>query len=318
MHRRVSQEPQAISRKPQVAFTLIELLVVVAIIVILLAVLVPGLEKALRVAERAKCGANQRNIAQPCAIYAFENKRAFPRAANNGNTYGATAMDVRQTLSNPDPLAPITGSSGPTYAASAVGWGRLVITQQLPSTKLGEIIHCPSLDTTSGAPVNFGMDVAEYSANGSECAGGSTWVSNAAEDIDDRILASYNYRGRSYESTHGGGVIRMGKAGSAFVLSSDFISTHPTATNPNYGRKFHHGDGWNIAYGDGHASYYRDPNADKGDPATQGFVENTVIGDNSQFPGPNATYPNGTADAEINGEAVAGADEAVFDYFGKH
>src|SRR5688500_5378793 len=66
---------------PRRAFTLVELLVVIAIIVILLALLVGGLDRALKAAERSKCGANQRAIAQSCTAYALEYERTFPVAS---------------------------------------------------------------------------------------------------------------------------------------------------------------------------------------------------------------------------------------------
>ena len=59
------------------AFTLIELLVVVTILVVLLALLTPALDKAVEQAERAVCGANQRSIAAGAVMYAMENRKQF-------------------------------------------------------------------------------------------------------------------------------------------------------------------------------------------------------------------------------------------------
>lgn len=63
---------------PRHGFTLIELLVVVTIIVVLLALLVPGLERAVRAAEQAKCLANMKAVGTATGMYLTEYKRIFP------------------------------------------------------------------------------------------------------------------------------------------------------------------------------------------------------------------------------------------------
>lgn len=60
------------------AFTLIELLVVVTIIVILLALLTPALDKAIYQAEMAVCGARLKSIVTTVQLYAAGNKRHYP------------------------------------------------------------------------------------------------------------------------------------------------------------------------------------------------------------------------------------------------
>src|SRR5438132_1340483 len=94
------------------AFTLIELLVVISIIVILLALLVGGLERALKAAERAKCGTQQRSLGQNCATYALEYDRTFPSATNatNSATVAVTAMDMK-----------LANGTAPNYADTEVG-----------------------------------------------------------------------------------------------------------------------------------------------------------------------------------------------------
>jgi prepilin-type N-terminal cleavage/methylation domain-containing protein len=70
-------------------FTLIELLVVVTIIVVLLALLTPALDKAIYAAELASCGAQQHGIVAGAINYAMNNKRRYPyRAGTNESTSG--------------------------------------------------------------------------------------------------------------------------------------------------------------------------------------------------------------------------------------
>jgi prepilin-type N-terminal cleavage/methylation domain-containing protein len=74
---------------PRQGFTLIELLVVVTIIVVLLALLTPALDKAIYQAELLTCAANQRATMTGVTTYAMGNKRFFPQrdALNSGSQY---------------------------------------------------------------------------------------------------------------------------------------------------------------------------------------------------------------------------------------
>ena len=60
------------------AFTLIELLVVVTIIVVLLALLTPAVDRAIYQAEMLRCMTNRRLLATGSHAYAFDNKRFYP------------------------------------------------------------------------------------------------------------------------------------------------------------------------------------------------------------------------------------------------
>ena len=60
------------------AFTLIELLVVITIIVVLLSLLAPALDKAIYQAELVQCAGKLKAVASAVQIYAFENKRHYP------------------------------------------------------------------------------------------------------------------------------------------------------------------------------------------------------------------------------------------------
>lgn len=64
-------------RKSYAAFTLVELLVVVSIIVVLIAILIPSMENAMDVAQKAKCAANQHSAVTGTILYTQQNKGEF-------------------------------------------------------------------------------------------------------------------------------------------------------------------------------------------------------------------------------------------------
>jgi len=67
------------------AFTLVELLVVITIIVVLLAMLAPALDKAVYHAELAVCGAQQRAVTGNVLVYAAEHRRHYPNRVGVDN-----------------------------------------------------------------------------------------------------------------------------------------------------------------------------------------------------------------------------------------
>ena len=61
------------------AFTVIELLVVIGIIAVLLAILLPALEKVRENATTVKCATNLHTVGQSLAMYANDNHGNYPR-----------------------------------------------------------------------------------------------------------------------------------------------------------------------------------------------------------------------------------------------
>jgi len=59
-------------------FTLVELMVVITIIVVLLSLLAPAMERSVYQAELATCGAHLNGIAKGAATYAMDHKRSYP------------------------------------------------------------------------------------------------------------------------------------------------------------------------------------------------------------------------------------------------
>jgi len=66
----------------RIGFTLVELLVVVAILSVLIALLLPSLNKARYVAKKAVCASNQSQLARGLIIYATEYNSYFPSSGD--------------------------------------------------------------------------------------------------------------------------------------------------------------------------------------------------------------------------------------------
>jgi len=66
------------------AFTLIELLVVVSVIAVLLAILMPGLQKARRMGQAVVCRSHLKQWGQIYHLYAFDNENNLPQSIQGG------------------------------------------------------------------------------------------------------------------------------------------------------------------------------------------------------------------------------------------
>jgi prepilin-type N-terminal cleavage/methylation domain-containing protein len=80
------------------AFTLIELLVVIAIIALLMAMLVPALERARRGAQGIVCQSNVSEWGKIFALYAYDNEDRLPQSVAGGDLRLQEAYWIGATL----------------------------------------------------------------------------------------------------------------------------------------------------------------------------------------------------------------------------
>jgi len=81
-------------------FTLVELLVVITILVVLLALLAPALDKAVYQAELVRCAANLRAIGGGAINYAGDYRRMYPPHPGRGARVGGWQLSIGRNLTS--------------------------------------------------------------------------------------------------------------------------------------------------------------------------------------------------------------------------
>ena len=106
-------------RKPK-AFTLVELLVVIGIIAILIAILLPALQKARRSANTTKCLSNLRQIGQAFVMYTTDFKGVIIQPVQFDSNFSPTTVFWFQRLSAYMSKREVRGSAEPNSQISMV------------------------------------------------------------------------------------------------------------------------------------------------------------------------------------------------------
>lgn len=164
------------------AFTLIELLVVVTIIVVLLALLVPSLDRAIEQAQRAVCAANQDAVQTGSSTYAIQNRKDLISCRGREVEMSFVPKFDAQYGSRPDDknvdwLAALASvglaSSSPVIESDGV-----------PHHVPGKMWFCPSSDYPGYWDPNFGQ---QYCTSTQYYGGIETWRSRLGGTEDPGV-----------------------------------------------------------------------------------------------------------------------------------
>ena len=197
-------------------FTLVELLIVVAILALLMGMLLPTLQKAMKIAEDVVCKTNLRSIQPALALYAKDHEGYLPTASgpDNGTLYYETWNQM------------ITTGYGP----SKYGW--MPTASYIPKGAF----ECPSYEWNIGRRGCYGMN---WAMQGYDPAGRGDYIRNPYPYWEYKLSATLR-PGRVYlvgDTTrhppygHNSGFLRLG-----------------TTSTPT----FRHLEHCNVVFHDGH------------------------------------------------------------------
>ena len=238
--------------KPGAAFTLVELLVVIGIIALLIAILLPSLNRARETSNRIKCASNLRQVGQAMLLYAGENKGHYARTYYMpGSPLTDAVSPFTQTGAGAaSPFGGLKGFVGTNNVAAAIFL--LIRTQDVTP----EVFICPS---SSAVRENFGggSNSAQSRSNFTKLPDNLSY--SIANPYPDQTAVDAGYR---YTSTNSaefalGADLNPGKQGAYDVTAPNPSSTAAQMRQANSGN--HSAQGENVLYGDGHVEFVFDP-----------------------------------------------------------
>ena len=236
-----------IARK-QRAFTLIELLVVIAIIAILLAILMPALNRVKEQGKRAACLGNMKQLGLTWIMYADDNDDRIV----NGEAYSGT--DGRCVMPTSGRHAYEQWWTGDDCASGYQSGEQLPEETQLQAIRAGALYsYCKNVGLYR-CPTGIRGEMRTYtivdSMNGLRRDG--TYTGNVGVRVGRTVL----WVKKRMEITSPGPSKRLVFLDEGRVTPDSYAVHYLNATwwDPPFVR---HGDGSNVSYADGHAEYWK-------------------------------------------------------------
>ena len=250
------------------AFTLIELLVVVAIIALLISILLPSLSRARELSKRLVCSSNVKGMGTAFKIYANDFSENWPTVPfnddgadifyTNDGTAGGNPIEIG--WGDGDPI--VCGNKPNRQCMSDDSTETLTVTRCLfMLVRSGDVTPkqfiCPSsgdqIDPEQNIDLYYDFKDYENISYGYQVPYGP-YDSRASEDIDPRMGV-------------GGDKGPYGEEKAALPVTNDEWGAGGATMTPQTWKKYNSpnhggrgtGEGQNVLFGDGHASFEKSP-----------------------------------------------------------
>jgi prepilin-type N-terminal cleavage/methylation domain-containing protein/prepilin-type processing-associated H-X9-DG protein len=135
-------------------FTLVELLVVISVIVLLLGMLMPALNKARQISKRAACKGNLHSIAEALQMYLNDNRNTLPPAGHD--PYDMTNI-TNETYTGRPPVVCFLGNYI-TVPSNQIAQ----VYAQPPKRAYAKVLSCPADRNMSSGTQYYGMALFFY------------------------------------------------------------------------------------------------------------------------------------------------------------
>jgi prepilin-type N-terminal cleavage/methylation domain-containing protein/prepilin-type processing-associated H-X9-DG protein len=229
-------------------FTLIELLVVIAIIAILMAVLMPALNRAREQGKRASCLSNLKQLQMAWITYAMENDDRIV----NGEAYASG-----------DGTAPVPTSGihagerwwvGDDCASDYMTGGKLAKEVQLQAIRAGALFPFVPAEKLYACPTGVRGEMRTYTIT--DAMNGLRRDGTYSGSVGARVNRTVLWVKKTTEITVPGPANRIVFLDEGRV-TPDSYATH--YLNPRWWDPPHvrHADGTNVSFADGHSDYWK-------------------------------------------------------------